>query len=96
MMLLLFTGGCAFSDILGDLVCDEVFGGSALFVASIFVPQPLQNFCPGLSFLPQFGQITFDSHSVFQILVLLILFLHHICYRILIHPVFLFCSWDIS
>ena len=66
MMLLLFTGGCAFSDILGDLVCDEVFGGSALFVASIFVPQPLQNFCPGLSSLPQFGQITFDSDSVFS------------------------------
>ena len=65
-MLLLFTGGCAFSDILGDLVCDEVFGGSALFVASILVPQPLQNFCPGLSSLPQFGQITFDSDSVFS------------------------------
>ncbi len=50
MMLLLSTGGCAFSDILGDLVCDEVFGGSAdfggsaLFAASIFVPHPLQNF----------------------------------------------------
>ena len=57
MMLLLFTGGCAFSDILGDLVCDEVFGGSALFVASIFAPHLLQNFNPSrISFL-QLGHI---------------------------------------